>query len=243
MSPRSRLWLRRWHRRLGITVAIVVLLLSVSGIALNHSGSQSIPSLLARIFYANEFPEPLSFRFNENWLTQVEQQLFLDAQAIGECDGLLKGADFVELEGIGELLVIACRSEIQLRLPDGELVERLELALSLASAANINAFGACADFLCARVGSQVYRIDIDPLGVNSTDLALTSQTTQAAPTAVVDTIRKDFQVAISWQRFWLDVHSGRILGALGPWLLDLVAILFILLALTGLVVFRRNSSV
>ena len=50
---------------------------------------------------------------------------------------------------------------------------------------------------------------------------------------------------VNWERLMLDLHAGRTFG-LGPWLMDAVALLIIVLSMTGFGIWlagrkRRNS--
>ncbi len=47
---------------------------------------------------------------------------------------------------------------------------------------------------------------------------------------------------LSAERILLDVHSGRILGRYGPWLMDGAAILLLILAATGLIGWFRGRG-
>ena len=42
------------------------------------------------------------------------------------------------------------------------------------------------------------------------------------------------------ERVILDIHNGHILGKLGTWLLDVIAIIFIFMSLSGLVLWGRR---
>ena len=44
------------------------------------------------------------------------------------------------------------------------------------------------------------------------------------------------------ERFVLDLHNGRILGALGVWVLDFIGLLLIALSFSGLWVWLRSKA-
>ena len=57
----------------------------------------------------------------------------------------------------------------------------------------------------------------------------------ATDEAMLATLRADYLGSIlSLERVLLDLHSGRILGRFGPWLMDLAAVLLLVLAVTGI---------
>ena len=47
---------------------------------------------------------------------------------------------------------------------------------------------------------------------------------------------------ISWERLLLDIHSGRVLGSLGVVLVDLMALLFMLMAASGVWIWSRRRN-
>jgi hypothetical protein len=56
-------------------------------------------------------------------------------------------------------------------------------------------------------------------------------------------LRRDYrQHMISPERVLLDIHTGRILGRIGPWIVDLSAVVLLVLAITGFWIWatRRN---
>ena len=56
-------------------------------------------------------------------------------------------------------------------------------------------------------------------------------------------IQKDYgDSLLSWERLILDIHSGRVLGGMGVFLVDLMAILFVLMAMTGVWIWSRRRS-
>jgi hypothetical protein len=61
----------------------------------------------------------------------------------------------------------------------------------------------------------------------------------AAPAAKVISIETAVG-DIHWERVLFDVHSGRLFGRYGPWLMDIMAVLFVVLAVSGLVMARRR---
>ncbi|CAN0486468.1 unnamed protein product, partial [Phaeothamnion confervicola] len=59
---------------------------------------------------------------------------------------------------------------------------------------------------------------------------------QAAPPALRDALALAQRGAgLSAERVLLDLHSGRLFGAWGPWVMDAAAIVFVILALTGII--------
>ena len=64
----------------------------------------------------------------------------------------------------------------------------------------------------------------------------------AMPPVLVDVLDKHFVgEGISVERLLLDIHSGRFLGKWGVFLVDVMAVLFVILAVTGFLMWRREA--
>jgi hypothetical protein len=46
--------------------------------------------------------------------------------------------------------------------------------------------------------------------------------------------------SLNWQRLLQDLHAGRVFGWAGQWVMDLAALLLVVLALTGVVIWSRS---
>ena len=133
MSLRNSLILSvRWHRRIGLLCLLFVVVLSVTGILLNHTSSLKLDSIKLRSpilasLYGLPRPEPLSLPVAGQWLTHDGlNQLYLDDAAIAQCQAPLLGA--VSHNG---LLQVLCDQELLLLSPEGELLESITPVLGL----------------------------------------------------------------------------------------------------------------
>jgi hypothetical protein len=128
---------------------------------------------------------------------------------------------------------------------DGELVEQLGSAAGVP--AGMQAIGLTADGnLAIRAAHGYYQTSADFLEWNETnDLdAVWAQGEEPS-------LQLKQEIQASWrgsglpmERVMLDLHSGRILGSWGIYLVDAAAILFLLLAISGVWLWgKRRSSV
>ena len=53
-------------------------------------------------------------------------------------------------------------------------------------------------------------------------------------------INQSVPPSLNWQRFLLDLHAGRIAGLAGQLIMDLAALILIVLAVTGTVIWGRT---
>jgi len=88
----------RWHRRIGLLCTLFVLVLSVTGLLLNHTSSLKLDSIklnspILASLYGLPTPEPLALPIAGKWIAHDGiNQLYLDETAIGQCPAPLLGA-------------------------------------------------------------------------------------------------------------------------------------------------------
>lgn len=116
-----------WHRYFGLTAALLVLVLALTGLMLNHTErlklSQSfVQSDWLLDWYKIQLPsEPISYHVAGQWITQIESDLFFNEQRIENDVSQLHGA--VELN---DMIIAAAGDVVLLLTDDGELIEKLD---------------------------------------------------------------------------------------------------------------------
>ena len=226
------LW--RWHRRIGLVTALVVVLLSVTGLMLNHVGSigglhEPVRSLWLLKAYGIDAPTPKSYAAGNRYVTSLGSDYFyLDTEESAYCRGALKGA-----VAYSDMIVVACGDELVLLSERGEVVERIGSAYGLP--APVENLGLCSDALCLTSQAQRYQVNIDQLSwlPVGDEISMTRSEPVTLPQEHERTLVQNYMGdSISWERVLLDLHSGRLLG-LGPWLMDIAALFLIMLAISG----------
>jgi hypothetical protein len=233
-----------WHRYIGVSVALIVVFLSVTGLLLNHTETFKLDerriqnSLILDHYGLKLSPPKKGFQLAHKWLTQVEEQLYLDANplSIRESNplmGAIKTANFT---------AIAFNHQIILVTDNGELIEKITSLQGLPK--------------------QIQRIGKNGLGqivIQSTqgtfysddDLLSWKQAMHGAhhwakasviPTKLSEQVAQDFrQNTIPLERFILDIHSGRFFGIAGVLFVDLATLLFLFLAFSGFWLWLRQT--
>ncbi len=235
MKRGLRLFLLRWHRRLGVAAALVVIMLVLTGIALNHSSDMALdekpvesPLLLKR--YGVELPEVMTYPVGERYLTLVAgSRLYLNTREIAYCEGPLSAA-----LAYGDGLVALCSDQLLLLTAKGDVVERLSTAYGLPE--DISAMGLAGEQLWLKTAEQSFLADLHSLvftpGAPPADTRWANAV--ATPPALQETLVRNFLGSdVHWERLLLDLHSGRLFGTFGVYLVDLSAIILLLLALSG----------
>lgn len=250
-AQRIRHFLLRWHRRLGAAAALFVVWLSVSGIVLNHTetlrlADKPIHNGFMLAHYGITQPQIKSFKLGDQWLNHVGgHRLFIDSEESVYCNQPLRGAVLYKQQ-----VIALCAAELLLLTRTGELIERLNTSHGLTPQAL--AIANWQGSLWLATASGTVAVDIDNLTWRPTDQTIPDtiwSAAQAAPQTMQAALKQEFIGAdITQERLLLDMHSGRIFGQWGVYLMDLVALALCLLAASGLWVWsgakwrRRRQS-
>src|SRR3989304_93001 len=115
-----------WHRYLGLTGMVFVLILAGTGLMLNHTelldlDSAYVESELLLDWYDIKAPDnTVSYEANDLWVTQLGDQIYLNDHRIHDLTGVLVGALVMN-----DVLVLGLEGSVILMTPEGELIERL----------------------------------------------------------------------------------------------------------------------
>jgi hypothetical protein len=233
--------LRRWHRRIGIAAALFVVLLALSGVVLNHPGAGGLDqrkvhsALLAR-WYGLEPQAPRSvYRAGAHRLAWANGTWLLDGRRIAE-----DAPTPVGMVQFRRHIYIATSDALFEYGPDYALVEKMSAAAL--PAVPIRALGAHGERLFVRGPTASFatgdRLRWERAGAEPP----TWSTPQPIPAAVGAELAERLVPGISLQQLLADMHSGRILGRRGPWIVDFLALSLAFLALTGTWLFARRRS-
>lgn len=222
---------------MGITAALFLVLVSITGILLNHTehfqfDEHHIKSDWVLDWYGIQSPDVLQpWKVDDRYITLMGEHLYLDRR---EIDG-----DYKKLAGAvrsDDVLVIAADDNILLLTLRGEIIERLQHKDGAPAGVTRIGLNSLGQVIVANRLEQ-YQADSDflhwtHLDVDSSDInwAIPGQ----LPDNLVQSLRHHYRgEVLPQERLILDLHSGRFFGPAGPWLMDLAAIILIFLSLTG----------
>ena len=241
---RARRWFRRGHRWIGLSLVVFVVFLSVTGIALNHSGDLELqrrhldwPWLLDA--YGLEVPTPAaSFADAGHRATLLGERLFLDGRDTGRTETALTG-----IATLGPLIAVAGEQSVYVFTEAGEFVEAIDLGSSLPGP--IERVGRTRDRAVVQGGGGFLQSDPDIAHFEARDAEpadywSVATRPDAAEMANLEAAWRGRGVTV--ERLLLDLHSGRIARAAGPWLMDLVAVFLIVLSVSGIVLSRVRNG-
>ena len=236
-----RHWTTRTHRVLGLSSLVFLILISASGLILNHADTlgmsrHAAPGWLLRIY--NVEPPPISSAFTAGGVlfATSEQILFADGTELAKnADPLIGAAIF---DGG---LIAATSNEFFLTSVDAALVERFAPDM----AGPMIHLGTDGQRII--VATQKGYVDLDPHHMTLSSVVIepmdiswsrpvipTKEQTQQLGAAALGQ-------ALNWERVLLDLHSGRILPTAGRYIADITAICLLYMCLTGVMLwFRRR---
>ena len=202
----------RWHRRIGITSALFVLILSITGLLLLFSSSLNLDqktwggALVGKVYNLAPESDPVGFYIENseranvtdgNWVIMVDGLVYVGSEAPTPLQPPLLGAAWK-----GEYIAFANAEETVLTLEDGTLVER------------------------TAPGGYFDHAEPTPIPADVKNRVLERYSGRGMPAS----------------RILLDIHTGRFFGSLGTWVMGLATILLIILSVTGLIMWTKTDQ-
>ncbi|HIF54633.1 MAG TPA: PepSY domain-containing protein [Methylococcaceae bacterium] len=239
-NNKHSLWrfIYKLHRYIGLTSSLVLIMLAVTGIALNHTAElqldqRTIKSTAILDWYGIKSPDKLrSFATRNHWLTQMGQKIYFDQHVFLENQSPLLGV--VETE---QFIVIAFYNSLQLLTHSGELIEKIPFAA-------IEHIGSGLQQSIVIQSSQGYTSSNDGLlsWQPYLDKPVTWSTSQATPEILATPLQQSFVRSIlPVERVILDLHSGRLFGTFGVIIVDISGIFLLILAISGCAIWLKHK--
>lgn len=235
-SPTRANLIRRIHRITGLCLIVPVCLLVVTGLLLEFSaplelGRRGVTYGWVHALYNVEAPSTMR---RSGSITQIGSHLLSDSHSL-IVDGELLGAQALEL------LDVAMLNNEQLLLPrdSNAPVERSQLPDTVTTFGTTPAGALVIDtpggiWTSEDLGATWQPGDILRLSITWLDAAI-----EPAQSSV----RTRYGAAIiNWERWLLDLHSGRFFGPAGVWVMNLAGLALLVLAFTGLNVWYRSRK-
>jgi len=235
---------RRWHRWLGVVLALPLLWLTGSGLVLRHADALGLHEKRVRsirlLRHYGLIPEgrARSGSVGGRDVSEWGGILFVDGVVV-EDSGRLLGAVHH-----GGDLVVATPEALLVYGPSGSLVDRLgEASLPGTPLEGVGAGSRGA--VVVKVGGEAWEISDDLLSfarargdVNWSMVTLAGAGEQGELERILGA-----QAGISVYRLWLDLHSGNLFGGPGKAIVDLSAVGIIVLTLIGAQLVSRKKRV
>lgn len=241
-----------WHRRMGVFVSIFVLLLSITGIALNHTTELGLDhrylwNSWSEAFYDVSLPMPTQFALDNGQRVTFmgssnrRGSYFLNDDLLGECTGPLRGAVRTNTG-----IVLLCSKQLVWMSSNGELIDTIDEMFGLpphADRIGLPTEGSH-DSVFVKAADGIFSVDLNSMTwQDNPDGSANVSWSSALETGVrlSDNIQvRRAEDGIPWERLILDLHAGRFLGSIGPYFMDLVAIIFVCLTVLGVWMWWRG---
>lgn len=235
--------LRVWHRSIGALVALFLLMLSITGVLLNHSLDFKLdkrhldwPWLLTHYGVA-EVEADRVYLLEDNVISQFDDQVFVDATPIAKSLKPIIGGIYLD-----DITVVASDDALILLNSEGEFIEKMGDATGVPS--QIQNIGLFHGLPVLQTRHGMWRGDV--LFEQWEQISLQG-VSWSEPTSMPLSVKEDlaryfYGKGISVDRFILDLHSGHILGVNGIYVMDLIGILLIVLSFSGLWVWFGSKA-
>lgn len=227
--------IRRWHYLLGLLAAIWFILLSISGFLLNHTSELKLKQRFITSDWILEYygikvsPVLNGFKLQDNlWLTHSKSSLFLN-------DKDIENVSIQQLQGAilfqNQFIVILADKILFLLTLKGELVEKLTYLP--VDPQNIGIFDNQvilktkeSYFVTNETFSQWKPIEkIEQMNLSTPEML---------PNITKENINQNNKLGLlNIERILLDLHSGRIFGWWGVYVMDAIGLILLWLAGSG----------
>ena len=230
-----------WHRRIGLIALVLVVILSITGIMLNHTDklmldSRYINNSWLLSWYGIETEDqPLSFKVGDNIVSSLDNKLFFNDTVVTELQQTMHGAMAGE-----QFIVIALESAIILLTLEGEFIEHVSTSISFT---NIQRLGMKYQRPVIETSDPLYYIADEH--ILDWDIIINEGIEWVQPYELDEAEKEKLLTAyrgkgLKLERVILDLHSGRIFGEYGVYLMDAAAIALLWLSFSGLWVWNSR---
>jgi len=230
-----------WHRRIGLVAIVLVIILAITGIMLNHTEELKLDenyvesSFLLGWYGLEPKGEAISYDVGEHVITVLDHQVFFNSSPVAKTEQNFHGAVKTD-----QFIVLAFDTELLLLTHNGELVERMPTGHSFS---NIQRIGVKYNRPVIETSEPLYYMADEH--ILDWDVIINEDITWAEKTTLDDTkmavLLESFRGrGLTLERVLLDLHSGRILGEYGTYVMDTAAVALLWLSCSGLWVWWRR---
>lgn len=232
--------LRRLHQALAYLVGVGLILLALTGFLLNHTQDFGLDSPVKQTWLNDWYQVPSveikqSVQLNQARLTQINDQWFWQTQPL---PFKLAQANIYQSDTWVYLLN---DTQLTLLTSDGDWVETLPLpdAFSLSLHFPVN------DQLAKLETRQglwqlTSELEWQMLTNDSTSQPLQRQTSMPLPKDQYQALMAHFPSPLTYEKVVLELHNFWFFGPIGPWLLDGLTLLILLMVFSGWVLKKKK---
>ncbi len=240
--------LREWHRKLGIIAAFFIIFLSVSGVALNHTTTLSLahqPISSTWLLDHYGIASPNDVRFYQQGILQVTNNLlWLDSKVLLESDSDIIATTFISSaqNSSAKIILTITSNQVYLSNQQGDLIDKLGAEVGVPQ--NISAVSVDKNNVIVKATAGYFQASTDFFNWQKVNFAIEPNWIDPNKASAKDKANAELAYRsqfLTLERIILDAHSGRVLGLFGVLFMDAVAILLILLSLSGVYIWIRYA--
>ncbi len=228
------------HRYIGLLSAIFLINLSVTGILLNHSQDLALDKSNIGDTYILDWYGIEAGEINRSFLTetarisQLENKVYFNQQFILDSQQTLLG-----VVSSRHYLLLAFTDSLLMMSHSAETIESFQQSNVLKIGLDNHQ-----QIILATTQDQYLSSNDDLLSWHRIQLPETVLWSESSP--VPQTLQKQIQTnyrqhILTTEKFILDLHSGQLFGEAGKWLTDGIAVILILLSLTGCSIWIKHK--
>lgn len=233
--------LYQWHRQLGLAVALLAVVLALTGVMLNHTerlrlDQRQIQQRWLLQWYGITPAEGTFFRADDRWLSQWGERLYLDGERLSY------GSEQPLLGVVRQpqMLIAATENELLLFTDEGQLIERLDSLSGVPDVITGIAPGADGQVKLRTPNGTLSAVPESGQWHPYSGATAWSKS-EAPPEALYQQLAQQHPgPALPLERVILDLHSGRILGKQGSYAMDAAAVLLLFNAASGVWIWWRR---
>jgi hypothetical protein len=234
------------HRWAGLSSFILLAVVSMTGIMLNHTeelnlNERYINTQWLQTWYGIKMPNQQRYiKLDDSYFAQLGRQLYFNQTRLPDEESPLIGGYKTE-----NFMILGMREALYLLTPDGELIERLDSQKNLPvpiSRIGLTTIKADAGQLILEVDNQYYTSRDDFLTWTKIQSKEFYPLLLNTPDAVNNEFYRNAYLGneLTLERVLLDLHSGRLLGSFGVYLMDIAAVILLILGLSGTWIWSRR---
>ena len=223
------------HRVAGLSAVLFLLLLAVTGIAINHGDALRLDKRFVRAgwlldWYGIEAPREIaSVAAGDAWISQIGERIFVNARELPGRFGALAGAVATR-----DSVAVAAGSAILLVATNGDLIEVMGTEHGVPEA--LRRIGLEEGHVVVQNARGTFTTDADFGAWRETPGAPASWSApaQLPPELHARIVEAWRGAGLPASRVLADLHSGRLFGGMGVYVMDIVALGVVLLAASGI---------
>ncbi len=242
--------LRQWHQRAGLFSFLFMAWLGFSGVLLNQSASWGLDAIRVKsealmAMYGLYAQVPESGYFSSgHWLVSTTENTVIDGQALEQ--HIPSPLGFVAIDSMGSRqLYVATKEKLTLADGDGNVIDEIsDYMLPVAAIQQIGLLPASGD-QPARLAVQGGGIYGTSDGMSWNKIESPEQVQWSSLKEIDDGMKAQVlpfaKPTVALEQVIIDLHSGRLFGWFGPYVINAVGVACIWLSVSGVWMMWRNK--